>query len=253
MTTNAPLHPPQQPRGLFGSLLLLDRLTRAAKFALVLVLIWVSVEAALTARAARFAVVKTASLVDYVQETLPGTVAETDAVLQRVGTASDAVAGMATEQKTLTAETTKKTNELLSVTIGAARKFDANLNDGLLPQAIALMKQMNEKTLPELTRVAEEGSTAIRENSAETKETLRAMRQVVLDLHALTGDPKWLQIAEDLDVSAKHIAGATGNVDEATKLALERLRQALKPGNFVLSVIKSLLGIGSQARIVIGK
>jgi hypothetical protein len=217
------------------------KIARAAKLVLVLVLIWVSVETALFVRAGRATAVRVDALVVYAQDALPGTVAQTDTILQRIGSASDEMAGAAKEQRKQALETTKQVGLLVGDLRGTAAEATASLH------------QVNEKVLPELTAATAEVSLAVRMNSEELQQVLRTAQKEAEALYILTSDPQWLTIAAHMSSSAEHIDNSTAHLDEGTKLMLERLRQALKPGNFILSVIKSLLGIGSQARIAIGK
>lgn len=165
--------------------------------------IWILVEVGLTVHELRETVV-------YVKETLPGTVAQTDAILQRLGAASDAVAEMADKQKESTIKTTQNLERMTAKGVDVLEKFDKTVT------------RLNEETIPQFNKTLETANIQLQNTGEETANTLAVTRKGLGDILATTN-----RTMSELNaiVSDPAIRQSLQNTADATKEAAEGIKQ----------------------------
>ena len=155
-----------------------------------------------------------------------------DRVLLSIGGTAAILRNAAQEQTRLTAETTKRTNAVLTQAETSLRNFDERVNgqDGLIVAATSAIRQQNENATVILRDIAFSARLAqgdVHEMAGELKPALAALAETSEGLAKIANDPA---IGETM----KHTAGTMENVEGIT----ENLKKATKPAKLWLKGIQ---------------
>lgn len=214
-----------------------DRIVEKLRGLLVLALlglaIWIALLVAGTLKDLRTLVQHSDAAVVEAQRRVVDTSQNLNGLIIQLGLTSDQIHQAAIEQRKLTAETTRKTNEALDRANTLIANLDSNINEKLLPEATRTVSKLSGSA-DGLTKLAADVSATVKALEP-TLENLAVASKGAADR---MNDPSLQKTLENIERGTKGLAESSENLSAMTADARVALHKALKPANLIWSGFK---------------